>query len=64
MNRLAQAQEILARATQEPSACPFLAVIPAESRATLETQFPNPHELSETQLQEIASQHGYTKGIS
>ena len=62
MNRLAQAQEILSRATQ--SACPFLAAVPAESRAALETQFPNPHELPEAQLQEIASQHGYTKGSS
>ena len=62
MNRLAQAQEILSRATQ--NACPFLAVIPAETRASLETQFLNPHELPEAQLQEIAAQHGYTKGSS
>ncbi len=57
MNRLAQAQEILSRATQ--NACPFLATVPFETRAALETQFPNPHELSETQLQEIAAQNGF-----
>ena len=58
MNRLAQAQEILSRATQEPS-CPFLAAVPLDTRATLETQYPNPHDLPETQLQKIAAQHGF-----
>ncbi len=57
MNRLAQAQEILSRATQ--NACPFLAAVPFETRAALETQFPNPHDLPETQLQKIATQHGF-----
>jgi hypothetical protein len=63
MTRLAQAQEILSRATQAPVACPFLAAIPAETRATLETQFPNPHELPETQLQEIAAQHNFPNPV-
>jgi hypothetical protein len=60
MNRLAQAREILTRATQEPSACPFLAAVPPETRAALETKFPHPHELPENQLQEIAAQHGFS----
>ena len=59
MTRLEQAKEILSRTTQEPMACPFLAVVPAETRAALETQFPNPHELPQTQLNEIAAQHGF-----
>jgi hypothetical protein len=63
MTRLEQAQEILSRATQAPVACPFLAAIPAETRATIKTQFPNPHELPETQLQEIAAQHNFPNPV-
>ncbi len=59
MNRLDMARAILQEAQQPVAACPFLAAVPLETRATLEQQHPNPHDLPEAQLLELAAQHGY-----
>ncbi len=60
MTRLEQARAILKKATQSEAHCPFMNAMPAETRAELNQEFPNPHELSEFQLFEIAEQHGFS----
>jgi hypothetical protein len=54
-----EAQEHKAVTLESGSGCPFLNAVPATTRAELEREFPDPHALPESQLREIAAQHGF-----
>jgi hypothetical protein len=59
VSRALEAQESETVKLESGSGCPFLNAVPAETRAELGTQFPDPHALPEAQLHEIAAQHGF-----